>query len=94
MFFHSCLFILLNIYKGSQAEIKVLQIERELKIATAFLARQSGTNQGHCEDAREERRAADDLLCRFWSSLSVINKLERLAAWGTTQMLLDSCCFR
>jgi hypothetical protein len=65
MFFHSCLFSPLNIYKGSQAEIKVLQIEGKLKIVVVFLARQSGINQGHCKDAREERSAADNLLCSF-----------------------------
>lgn len=95
MFFHSCFFFLLNIYKGSQAE-KVPQIQSQLKIALLFLARQSGINQGHQKEAREGR-GADNLFIQFFffqSSLSVINKLARWTAWDATQMFGRSCCGR
>lgn len=72
MFLHSCFFFLLNIYKGSQAEIKVPQIQSQLKIALLFLARQSGINQGHQKDAREERRGADNLFIQFFSHPSLL----------------------
>lgn len=88
MFCHSWFSLLLNIYKGSQAEIKVLQIQSQLKIAPPFLARQSGINQGHRKDAREERRGADNLFIQFFFKLSpsVINKLAGQTAWDATQM--------
>lgn len=89
MFLHSCFSLLLNIYKGSQAEIKVLQIQSQLKIAPPFLARQSGINQGHRKDAREERRGADNHFIQlffFKLSPSVINKLAGQTSWDATQM--------
>lgn len=82
--------ILLNIYNGSQAEIKVLQIQSQLKIAPPFLARQSGINQSHRKDAKEERRGADNLFIQFFFFFqlfpSVINKLAGQTAWDATQM--------
>lgn len=87
MFLHSCFSFLLNIYKGSQAEIKVPQIPSQLKITCLFLARQSGINQGHWEDAREGRRGADNLFIQIFSHLPLLFMLARLTAWDVTQML-------
>lgn len=94
MFPHSCFFFLLNIYKGSQAEIKALQIQSQLKIAFLSRARQSGINQaiGKMRERREEELIT--FYPVFWSSPSVINKLARLTARDATQMFLDSCCWR